>query len=114
MGPRIDPEKREFIVQYHASKEPEPTEHGEQSEEPDEEPECDEAGEGERTCACRFCSGEMRMTGSTERPRVSELMEMPLCSLSPRSGGHAGHTRCQAARDPGPTGPARTTPRLRS
>jgi hypothetical protein len=78
MGPRIKPEKREFIEQYHASKEPGTTEDGGPSEEPDQEQEQEDAGEGERTCTCRFCGGEMRVTGSTDRPRLSELMEMPL------------------------------------
>src|SRR6056297_3740846 len=61
------------MVEHHASKEPEPAEDGEQNEEPDEERE-----EAVRTQTCRFCTSDMHMTGSKVRPRVYELMEMPL------------------------------------
>ena len=34
--------------------------------------------EPERTQACRFCAGDTHLTGSTVRPRVSEILAMPL------------------------------------
>jgi hypothetical protein len=61
---------------------PEPTESGEPNEEPEEAPD-----EQERTQTCRFCRGDMQMTGSTDRPRVSELMEMPLARFRRAQAG---------------------------
>ncbi len=62
--------------------------------EPEEEPEeeeaeCDEApmDEQERTQTCQCCRGQMRLTGSTPRPRVREVMEMPLSSFRRAQAG---------------------------
>jgi hypothetical protein len=40
-----------------------------------------------RTRTCRFCDGSIRLTGRTDRPRVYELMEMPLASLRDAQAG---------------------------
>jgi len=40
-----------------------------------------------RTQTCRVCSGDMHLTGSTERPRVSELLQMPLSCFRQAQAG---------------------------
>jgi len=74
MGPRVNPEKRDFIRQHHGLDATESVESGEQVEEKQEA----SLDEQQRTQTCRFCNSDMHMTGSTNRPRVSELMETPL------------------------------------
>ena len=76
MAPRVKPEKRAFIRQYHGLDAPEPEE-----EEPDAA--CDAAladadDEEARTQTCRFCRGQMTLSETTVRPRVPEVMDMPL------------------------------------
>ena len=43
--------------------------------------------EQERTQTCRFCTGRMQQTGSTLRPRVSEVMNLPLSCLRQAQAG---------------------------
>ena len=43
--------------------------------------------EQERTQTCRFCTGRMQQTGSTRRPRVSQVMEMPIACLRQAQAG---------------------------
>ncbi len=83
MGPRVKPEKRDFIRQYHGLEALESAESGEQNEEPDEAAREEE----ERTQTCRFCAGDMHLTGRTDRPRVSELLEMPLSRFRQAQAG---------------------------
>ena len=72
MGPRIKPEKRDVLQQVHG---PDDLESGEQVEDQQETPLDDDEP---RTQTCRFCSGDMYPTRGTTRPRVFEIMEMPL------------------------------------
>lgn len=60
-------------------------ESGEQEKKQDEAPLEEQAG----TQTCRFCAGEMKVTGRTERPRVSELLEMPLVRFREARAGLA-------------------------
>ena len=39
------------------------------------------------TQTCRFCSGDMHLTGRTVRPRVSELLAMPLSRFRQAQAG---------------------------
>ena len=75
MARRADNKKLEWLRQYHGVASAE-------AEEPKAETETDEAAlpqeEEEPTQACRFCDGTMHMTGSWRRPRVDEVMRMPL------------------------------------
>ena len=79
MAPRIKPEKLAFIRQLPRLDDAEPRE----SQEEEQEPEQDETllEEEERTQTCRFCHGEMTVTESSQRPRVSELLVMPVASF---------------------------------
>ncbi len=71
-----------FLRQYHGLA------HAE-TEKADEE--TDEANlavkEPERAQTCRFCAGDMHLTGSTDRPRVSEILEMPLSHFRQAQAG---------------------------
>lgn len=40
-----------------------------------------------RTQTCRFCSGDMHLTGRTVRPRVSEILAMPLSRFRQAQAG---------------------------
>jgi hypothetical protein len=75
MAPRVKPEKRAFIRQYHGLDDPEP-----EAPEPDAEGDASlvDKEEEERTQTCRFCCGQMTLTGTTLRPKVWEVMELPL------------------------------------
>ncbi len=73
MARRANNEKLDYLRQYHGMADTEPEEKEEEGDEADvalEEP--------ERTQTCRFCTGSMHLTGRTVRPRVWEVMEMPL------------------------------------
>ncbi len=83
MGPRVKPEKRDFIRQVHGLSDVGSIESGEQDEEQDEVL----LDEQERTQTCRFCAGDMHVTRRTERPRVSELLEMPLSRFRQAQAG---------------------------
>ena len=93
MAPRVKPEKRAFIRQYHGLNDPEP-------EAPEPDAECDaslvdkeEEEEEERTQTCRFCRGQVTLTGTTLRPKLWEVMELPLRRFllcRSRSPDHAG------------------------
>ena len=71
MSRRSKNEKLDYLRQYHGTAEPEP----EEKEAEGDGPPCEEH---EHTQACRFCSGQMHLTGRTFRPTVPELMQMPL------------------------------------
>ena len=43
--------------------------------------------EPERTQTCRFCTGSMHVTGRTLRPRVSDLLDMPLTCFRQAQAG---------------------------
>jgi len=66
-------EKFDYLLKYHGVADPEPEEEEEKSDEADGELE-----EEERTQTCRFCTGTMHLTGRTFRPRVSDILVMPL------------------------------------
>ena len=61
------------MLKYHGVVDPEPEEEGKENDEVDGEVE-----ESERTQTCRFCTGTMHLTGRTFRPRVSDILVMPL------------------------------------
>ena len=81
MGPRVKPEKRDFIRSYHGL-----------DDVPASESQDEADGEAAReeevsTQTCRFCAGDMHLTGSTVRPRVSELLAMPLSRFRQAQAG---------------------------
>jgi hypothetical protein len=81
MGPRVKPEKRAFIRSYHGLDD---VPSSESQDETDDEAAREEEG---RTQTCRFCAGDMHLTGRTERPRVSELLQMPLSRFRQAQAG---------------------------
>ncbi len=70
MGPVPDQQKVDFIRQYHGL--------GASDEEAQQQSADAPLDEQEHTQTCRFCTGQMKHTDSTRRPRVSEVMAMPL------------------------------------
>ena len=81
MGPRVKPEKRDFIRSYHGLDDV-------QASEPQDETDGEAArAEEVRTQTCRFCSGDMHLTGRTVRPRVSEILAMPLSRFRQAQAG---------------------------
>lgn len=81
MGPRVKPEKRDFIRSYHGL-----------DDVPSSESQDEADGEAAReeevsTQTCRFCAGDMHLTGSTDRPRVSEILAMPLSRFRQAQAG---------------------------
>ncbi len=99
-SPRVNPAGREFVRRHHHLEDPESTERKDQDDEQDEAS-LDE--EEERTQTCRFCSGTMRSTHITTRPRVSGILEMPLSRFRRAQAGlrvtlGAGLARIEAER----------------
>ena len=81
MGPRVKPEKRDFIRSYHGLDDV-------PASESQDETDGEAAREEEvRTQTCRFCSGDMHLTGRTVRPRVSEILAMPLSRFRQAQAG---------------------------
>ena len=85
MDPRVKPEKRDFIRSYHGL-----------DDVPSSASQDETAGEAARaeevrTQTCRFCSGDMHLTGRTDRPRVSELLQMPLDRFREAQGAMSSH-----------------------
>jgi len=78
MAPRIKPEKLAFIRSYHGLEDAEPVESQEEAEEQEEEQDESLLEQELRKRTCRFCHGEMIVTESSQRPRVSELLAMPV------------------------------------
>ncbi len=81
MGPRVKPEKRDFIRSYHGLDDVQASESQDEAD--------GEAAREEEVCTqtCRFCSGDMHLTGRTVRPRVSELLAMPLSRFRQAQAG---------------------------
>ena len=81
MGPRVKPEKRDFIRSYHGLDDVPASESQDEAD--------GEAARAEEvsTQTCRFCAGDMHLTGSTVRPRVSELLAMPLSRFRQAQAG---------------------------
>jgi hypothetical protein len=81
MGPRVKPEKRDFIRSYHGLDDVQSSESQDETD--------GEAARAEEVCTqtCRFCSGDMHLTGRTVRPRVSELLAMPLSRFRQAQAG---------------------------
>ena len=82
MARRAGNEKFDWLLKYHGVADPEPDEEEEKSDEADGEFE-----EPERTQTCRFCTGSMHLTGSTFRPRVSDILDMPLARFRQAQAG---------------------------
>ena len=70
LNPRVKPEKLDYLRKHFDMAQTDPEDDEGENDEPTEEE--------ERTRRCWFCTGSMHATGSTLRPRVYELMEMPL------------------------------------
>ncbi len=81
MGPRVKPEKRDFIRNYHGLNDV-PA-----SESQDEGDGGAAREEAVSTQTCRFCAGDMHVTRRTERPCVSELLAMPLSRFRQAQAG---------------------------
>jgi hypothetical protein len=75
MGRRTKNEKLVWLRSYFGVAEPQPVEEP-QPENQEAEPAIVVASESPSR-ACRYCSGTMRLTRATDRPKVSEILEMP-------------------------------------
>ncbi|MHB9081265.1 MAG: transposase [Pirellulaceae bacterium] len=80
MSRRAKNEKHDYLRQYHGATDTQPEE---KEAEGDEAPPDEEA----RTQTCQFCRGHMHLTGSTIRPRVCDVMDMPLSRFRQAQAG---------------------------